>query len=171
MIGPQRLMYGVSRLKTIDFSMAALERSSIFRFRYSVFSYGALAGLVLAAGCNRGPEMIPLQGEVHYRGSPLEFGSVMFQPVGGGTLARGQIQSDGSFVLTTKTTGDGVQRGLCRVRIAAFDSQRIKADPNVQGEIPLGESVIPSKYQSFGASGIEIDVTPDMQQPVIIELE
>jgi len=148
-------------------------RNTLFDIQNSIGSVArlAVACFVVVAGCQRGPEMVPLHGQVHYQGNPLEYGGVMFQPVGGGTLARGQIQPDGSFVLTTKTKGDGVKRGLCRVRVTAFESQRSGGSANVEGDMPLGESAIPSKYQSFGASGIEIEVTPDMQQPVIIELE
>lgn len=131
-----------------------------------------IAGLLTMAGCDSGPEMVPVEGKVIYQGSPLEFGGVMFQPVGGGDLARGQIEPDGTFVLTTKTVGDGVKRGPCRVRVTAFEAQQHGGDRSkFEGETPLGNSVIPSKYQSFGASGIEIEVTQDLPQPVIIELE
>ncbi|MDC0935722.1 hypothetical protein OAS39_05510 [Pirellulales bacterium] len=101
----------------------------------------------------------------------MEYGSVMFQPVGGGPLARGQIQSDGSFQLTTNDQGDGVKRGLSRVRITAFDAQKPGANDNGNQEMMLGESAIPRKYQSFATSGIEIEVTAELPQPVIIELD
>ena len=129
-------------------------------------------GLLVATGCDRGPTMTPLQGQVLYEGQPLEYGSVMFQPVGGGGLARGRIGPEGKFVLSTYNEGDGVKIGLCRVRITAFEIQRPGGrTAEFEGETPLGESAIPQKYQGFGSSGIEIEVTPDMPQPVIIELD
>ena len=131
----------------------------------------SVVGLCLIAGCRPQLDLVPLKGQVKYQDKPLEYGSVMFQPVGGGPLARGQIQSDGSFRLTTLDQGDGVRRGLNRVRITAFDAQKPSAKANADRELMLGESAIPRKYQSFATSGIEIEVTPDMPQPVMIELD
>lgn len=120
----------------------------------------------------RGPAMTPVRGNVLYEDKALEYGGVMFQPVGGGRLARGRIESDGTFVLSTYAQGDGVQIGLCRVRITAFEAQRPPSSAaKFEGETPLGKSAIPAKYQGFGSSGIEIEVTADMPQPVIINLE
>ena len=63
------------------------------------------SGLV---GCDKPVDMVPVHGQVFFRGDPLEYGSVMFQPTQDGELARAQIQADGTFVLTTKKAGDGV---------------------------------------------------------------
>ncbi|MEX0643227.1 MAG: hypothetical protein WD468_11030 [Pirellulales bacterium] len=115
--------------------------------------------------------MMPVNGTVLYLGKPLKYGSVMFQPVGGGDLARSRIKPDGTFVLTTHTEGDGVRKGLCRVRITAFDAQRWDYEETFNGDMMLGESAIPAKYQKFGTSGIEIEVAPDIPQPVVIELK
>jgi len=125
----------------------------------------------LALGCQPQLDLVPLKGQVNYANKPLEYGSVMFQPVGGGPLARGQIQADGSFVLTTLAKGDGVKPGVSRLRITAFDAQKPGALAKEAQEMMLGESAIPKKYQHFGTSGIEIEVAPDTPQPVVIELE
>ena len=115
--------------------------------------------------------MVPVHGKVLYQGKALEFGGVMFQPIGGGDLARGRIQPDGTFILSTKSKGDGVRQARCRVRVTSFEVQKQGPAAEIEGDSPLGKSMIPSKYQSFGSSGIEIDVTPDLPQPVIIDLE
>lgn len=123
-------------------------------------------------GCDDGPQLVPVRGTVKYQDQTLEYGSVMFQPLAGGALARGQIQSDGSFVLTTRRDGDGVQIGKSRVRITAFEAQRRLREPEgAEEETPLGSSAIPSKYQNFGTSGIVVDVAPDMELPLILHLD
>lgn len=137
---------------------------------------GIAATLPLLMGCSRGPEMVPVTGKVLYKNKPLEYGSVMLAPADGGDPARGQIQPDGSFQLTTITAdGDvreGVRVGRCSVRVTAFESQgpgggRVSPD----AEMMLGRSAVPRKYQSFGTSGLTVEVTPDMELPVVLELD
>ena len=129
-----------------------------------------LLASVVGCGGDR-VERIPVRGQVLYQDKPVGFGNIMFQPLGGGEIARGAIQSDGSFVLSTKQDGDGVQVAQCRVRVTAFEAQRGEAADPSKMEMPMGESAIPEKYQSFGASGIVVVVAPEMEQPVIISLE
>jgi hypothetical protein len=35
----------------------------------------------------------------------------------------------------------------------------------------LGRSAIPTKYQSFGTSELTVEVSPEMELPVILELK
>jgi hypothetical protein len=67
------------------------------------------------------PSLIPVKGKVTYKGRPVTKGMVRFEPDGYGRPARGELQSDGSFVLTTTKAGDGVVTGPHRVSIAASD--------------------------------------------------
>ena len=84
---------------------------------------GWLIVLAAIAGCERGPNTVPVSGKVSYNGTPLEFGSVMFQPPSG-QPALGEIQSDGTFSLSTYRPGDGAVVGRHKVRIACYESQR-----------------------------------------------
>jgi hypothetical protein len=122
-------------------------------------------------GCQAELELIPVHGKVLFRGQPLKYGGVMFQPHGNGLLARGTIQSDGTFVLGTESADDGVRPGKCRVRITAFAAQKPGAQTNSQQELALGNSAIPAKYHSFGTSGVVVVVKPDMELPLVIELD
>ena len=81
--------------------------------------------IVACVGCGRGqlPTAV-VEGRVLYEGKPLAFGSVMFQPVAGGPIARGIIQADGSFRLTTYKPNDGAILGEHLVRISCFENQR-----------------------------------------------
>ena len=139
----------------------------------SRFGRFLLCGLFMAAvGCSRGPEMVPVEGVVLYKEKPLEYGSVMFQPVGveNAKTAKSSIKNDGSFQLMTDET-PGVMVGRCQVRITAFAAQRDNAQGNKNQELALGKSAIPQRFQNFGSSGIEIDVRPDMELPLTIDLD
>lgn len=127
--------------------------------------------LATITGCQQQLELIPVEGRVLYQGKPLEYGSVMFQPNGNGPLARGTIGADGTFVLGTKTSDDGVRPGVCRVRVTAFAAQRSTAEANAQRELSLGRSAIPAKYQSFGTSGLTVEINPETPQPIVIDLK
>lgn len=123
-------------------------------------------------GCDRGPTLVPVTGTVIYKDKPLEYGSIMFQPIGveGAETARSKIGADGSFALRT-THGDGVATGKCQVRITAFEAQRATAQGNQHEELALGRSAVPRRFQNFGTSGIEIEVTADMQLPITVNLD
>jgi hypothetical protein len=132
-----------------------------------------LASALLIAGCQRGPERVPVTGTVIYKKKPLEYGSIMFQPrsTEGAMTARSTIAADGSFALWTDKEGDGVAVGESLVRITAFEAQRAEAAGNQHQELALGRSAIPQHFQGFSSSGIVIDVTPDMELPITIDLD
>jgi hypothetical protein len=69
------------------------------------------------AGSGKMPDLIPVKGKVTYKGQPVTKGMVKFEPEGYGRDARGPIQSDGTFVLTTFDKGDGVVAGHHRVTV------------------------------------------------------
>ena len=147
-----------ARLTVPKFPMV---KSSVRRFLWLLLA-------IPFVGCS-GPKIIPVSGKVTYQGKPLEFGSVMFQPPGNAAPARGQIDSDGSFQLTTESEGDGCNLGMCRVRVTSFEGQRRNDGGSSQES--LGALLIPKKYTRFGTSGISIEVAEGMHQPVLIELE
>jgi hypothetical protein len=109
----------------------------------------AAAGLLLfgAAGC--GPALYPAGGKVTYPdGKPVTAGMVVFESKGQDrpVTARGEIQSDGSFRLSTHRPGDGVPPGKYRALVSP------KYDPNAVDR--------PAKAQPFvPKSGLEFEVT------------
>jgi hypothetical protein len=123
---------------------------------------------VSAVGCNRGPEMAAVTGKVTYNGQPLQFGSVTFQPTRG-QPARGEIQSDGSFELSTFSLGDGAFVGPHKVKIACYESQN-PAFVKGPGEQRLGRSLIPVKYTLLDQSGLTAEVKPDTAEPIVFDL-
>lgn len=66
------------------------------------------------AGCSRAPfDTAPVEGTVTIDGQPLKGGKVVFAPIAeegsaeSGKSAIGPIQSDGTYSLTTYSSGDG----------------------------------------------------------------
>ena len=129
--------------------------------------------LTVCCGCTKGPELVPVTGTILLKGQPLEFGSIMVQPIGteGAKTARSKIAADGSFALSTDEPGDGVGLGKARVRITAFEAQKTELSGGQHQELALGRSAVPRKFNSFGTSGIVIDVQSDMELPLTIELD
>ena len=85
-------------------------------------------------------ELIPVKGKVTYKGQPLTKGLIQFAPRNTGREASGQLQADGSFVLTTFKEGDGAVAGKHRVFVSEFDKRLARdrallryASPNTSG--------------------------------------
>jgi len=137
---------------------------------YQGLALSLTAGLCAAAGgCSDGLSTAPVEGKVLYRGKPLEFGSVIFQPEVG-PAATGTIGPDGTFRLSTYTDGDGAVIGKHRVRITCFESQRPgAAAPDPNQEQSTGKSLIPPKYVVFATSGLEREVRAH-NEPFVFEL-
>jgi hypothetical protein len=128
-----------------------------------------LTALMLLAGCDRGPQIVPLKGKVTYNGEPLKFGGVMLQPVGG-QPATGTIEPDGSFVLSTNKLGDGATVGMNRIRVTCFEGQAPGAAGGEETERALGNSLIPRRYNDIDTSGLTVDVMPSGNEDLLLEL-
>ena len=121
------------------------------------WSWGLALGVLLLTGCPRTTERAyPVCGVVTLDGKPLVGGSVRFEPVVAGPLgqrygAHGTIQPDGSYRLTTFADDDGAMAGRHRVVVLP--------DPNSR-HADAGPQVIPSRYFSSVASGLEFEVLP-----------
>ncbi len=122
-------------------------------------------------GCGRpGHDLAPVSGTVTYRGTPLEFGTVTFQPERGAP-ATGDIQPDGSFRMATLGQGGGAAVGKNRVRVACFESQNNAGGAGDPNGIALGKALIPSKYLSYDTSGIVVEVRAGSNDPVVLDLK
>jgi hypothetical protein len=111
-----------------------------------------------------------VRGTATLDGVPMKFGTVMFQCQSGGQPARGEIQPDGSFVLSTFRPEDGALVGKHQIRVVCYSAQ----DPAKRGAGPIGDSLgtllIPERYTSLGASGLSFEVKPGENEPVKLEL-
>ena len=133
--------------------------------------FGWISLLVLCVaftGCTK-QEYAPVSGKVLYKGQPLQFGSVMFQP-DAGQPAFGYIKEDGTFYMSTNNDGDGARIGVNKVRVACFQTQKPQADGTLSGEAALGPSLIPAKYNSVEHSGLVVEVPPEGKKDIVLEL-
>ncbi len=113
-----------------------------------------LATLLLGTcwGCGSGsgklPDLIAVKGKVTYKGQPLTKGTIRFEPDGFGRMASGNLQSDGTFVLSTLKDGDGVVAGHHRVFVSDVDKN-------------LAKDRAFKKYTQATTSKEEVDVDPE----------
>ena len=128
-------------------------------------------GLVCSfGGCSNDPNM-PKLGKVHgkvtYNGKPLDGGRVLFTPAAGkggetGQSASGEIDSSGTYEMTTYNTGDGAILGQHIVTVVARekrDMPKPDADSHIKYELP--KSLTPPKYATADKSPLRCTVVPE----------
>jgi hypothetical protein len=74
--------------------------------------------LLVGVGCVGGDKPVKVEGMVTLDGKPLPEAMIVFNPEGGGSPASGVSGSDGSFRLTTFSSGDGAKPGSYKVTVA-----------------------------------------------------
>ena len=118
--------------------------------------------LLLRAGCGGSePTLVPVAGQVFYRGRPLNGGTIVFTPDaqrgGRGPLACAEIDAEGRFTLRT---GDkkGATAGWHLVTIAALPPGR------------FGDE-LPPRYRDPEASGQCVEVKAERGQPYNLFLD
>lgn len=80
-------------------------------------------------GCQRGPALCKVQGQVKLDGKPLPQATVMFSPVGGGYTSLAETDAEGHYELKYSQGGVGAQLGKHRVTIETY-AIRAGADGN-----------------------------------------
>jgi hypothetical protein len=122
--------------------------------------YVLLALFVALSGCSRSSlELAPVHGKVTIDSKPLFQGKVMFAPVAKGDNthpgkpAWGDIQSDGTFRLTTLTKDDGAVVGEHWVTIMNSDEKLPKGVPM------FARLIVPKKAAVAANNDNEINFT------------
>jgi hypothetical protein len=113
-------------------------------------------------GCGRPSyelETAPVRGTVTLDGQPLPSGYVVV-PTLRGRMATGRIEEDGTFVMTTYSSGDGVQVGSHRITVVP-----VPPDEPAAKRVP-----IPTRYQSAGTSGLTLEVKPGEEHEIELKL-
>ncbi len=117
---------------------------------------GMFALLLLGlSGC--GQAKYPVTGKVVFKdGTPLPGGLLVFSPVdpANHTGARAYIDTDGTFVMSTDSEGDGSLVGKYKALIRGPTQGHGEDDP--LSKVPM----IDMKYYSFEKSGLEFEVKP-----------
>jgi hypothetical protein len=123
----------------------------------------ALALLACLVGCGPG-KTAPVNGRVKLKDgsdvSVLKGYSLTFEAEGGKTSAVGEVNADGTFMLSTFGANDGAVPGKYRVAINPL------TNPNP--DKPPTKSKLPAKYENLDSSGLTVEVKPGQNR---IELE
>jgi hypothetical protein len=133
---------------------------------------GLVVGL-LALGCNRNPQTVPVTGTVTYQGKPLATGTIIFESPGSrpatGKIVDGQITE-----VTTFEPGDGAPPGKHAIAIQSIaeTSSAVAADPSAKTSAGYMQatSLLPDKYGAPSTSGLSADIQAGMG-PLKFELE
>ncbi len=126
-----------------------------------------LAIIAMLSGCSDQLPTYPVQGRVQFvGGGPVRVGTIEFKSREHGVQARGELQTDGSFSLTTYQDKDGAVAGLHDCVIVQFVMLE-----GVTGHRPSKLGVIAPKYNSYATSGLQVEVSPIPTNDVLIEVE
>ncbi|MEX0792848.1 MAG: hypothetical protein WD045_06900 [Pirellulaceae bacterium] len=118
------------------------------------------------AGCGEtGPATYPVSGRVVLPdGTPATHGIVEFRTTREDETvinAHGQIQSDGTFHVSTYGDNDGAVPG---------EHQVILVSPAVDDGAPATQPIFARKYRDYSTSGLSVRIEPG-ENNVVIELE
>jgi hypothetical protein len=133
-------------------------------WRTMVFLWLCVAlAVVVAVGCggNNGPPTYRAGGKVAYSdGTPLTRGRVSLSPTEStaNVSARGEIQPDGTFELTTFISGDGAVPGRYKALVVV---PPVFQNPRWGPSNPPSEPLINARFANFETSGLEFTVTDD----------
>ncbi|MBX3420020.1 MAG: hypothetical protein KF752_00545 [Pirellulaceae bacterium] len=129
--------------------------------------YFALSCWVLSclSGCNSHPDTYPVQGKVLFpSGAAVRTGTVEAKSRQHGLNARGEIQPDGSFTLSTFRPGDGAVAGIHDCVVVQF----VVAEQ--LGTVGSAFGVVDPKHNSYKTSGLMIDIQPDTINQVVLQV-
>ena len=129
-----------------------------------------LVAALFFTGCGgSGTPTYPVEGKVTFSdGRPLDGGTVELQPVvqqQPPVAARGRIQSDGTFQISTFEPNDGAIEGEHRVRVVG------PLPPGPIDPYQSPEPVIHHKFESYDSSELTFTVTPDGPNQLNITVE
>lgn len=117
---------------------------------------------LVASGCGDSSGLAPVHGVVTLDGEPLTEGFVFVTPTEG-KMAKGTIQPDGTFILGTNSDSDGAQVGTHPVTVLPPTAEEGKPPSVVARSLP-------NKYSIAATSGITVDVQPNTDNELIIQL-
>ena len=114
---------------------------------------GLIAVACALAGCGpgNGLTMGRVSGLVTYNGQPVEFGEVLFLPDSekgnNGVPSMGSIGKDGTYIMSTQESGDGVIAGYHKVGIRALDATKVSKDdtPTLDPTVAAGKDLMANR--------------------------
>lgn len=126
-----------------------------------------VACLCLLTGCSDRHKTYPVQGKVQFKsGGPVRVGTIELKSREHDIQARGTLNTDGTFKLTTYEDGDGAIAGKHGCVVVQF----VMAE-GIKGHRPSTIGVIDRRYNSYATSGLEIEISPKGKNEITIEVE
>ncbi len=127
----------------------------------------SLALILLASGCSDQLKTYPVQGKVLFEdGSPVHVGIVELKSKDFPIQARGSIEKDGSFTLTTYQPGDGAVAGKHACVVVQF-----VVTEGMTAHRPSTIGVVAPKFASYSTSGLLVDITTDGSNQIELRVD
>lgn len=131
---------------------------------HSALCYLLAMTAVAVTGCSKdSPSLATVKGQVTLDGQALTSGTVVTS-TDDGRGARGAIDAQGRFTLSSGKLGEGAQPGLHHVAVKAYSS----SDPG--NPEAAAKPLVPQRYLSTANSGLTIDVKAGELNEVTLEL-
>ncbi len=123
--------------------------------------------MIALVGCSDRLATYPVAGRVQFAsGSPVHVGTVELKSREHEIQARGEIDADGKFTLTTYVKGDGAVAGFHDCVIVQFVMTE-----DLAGHKPSLIGVIDRRYASYATSGLSVEVSPEGKNQIVLEVE
>jgi hypothetical protein len=137
----------------------------MFGSRLSLLTCLIGCGCLLASGCGDGfPQRYPVSGTIRFAdGSPVKTGTIELGGNGSRWTASGEIQRDGSFVLTTVKPGDGAVPGEYKIVIRQMVLAYLKAE----GGHDHGK-LVADRYRDYKTTDLKATVQAGENPPLEI---
>lgn len=124
----------------------------------------AICFAILCTGCSSQLQTYEVKGKVEFEnGRPVVVGTVECLSVEHNINARGDIQPDGTFSLTTFQPDDGAVEGDHKCVVI-----QMVIGENISGHRPSTVGVVAPKYASYQTSGLSFDVSPDAANEIVL---
>ncbi|MFO0942352.1 MAG: hypothetical protein U0930_16560 [Pirellulales bacterium] len=121
---------------------------------------------LLTLGCNRNPATYRVKGKVVFpSGANVRMGTIETKSRTLKLNARGTIQKDGSFELTTFSPGDGAVAGVHDCVIV----QMVTNAEEFSGKVSSFGMIDP-KHNSYTTSGLSFEVKPEGPNEITLEV-
>lgn len=118
-------------------------------------------------GCNRNPPTYMVKGKVQFpSGSPVKMGTIETKSRDLKINARGTINTDGTFELTTFTSNDGAVAGWhdCVVVQVIIQGEEFGGKVSKYG-------IVDPKHGSYSTSGLAFEVKPEGTNEVLVQVD
>ncbi len=145
-----------------DGSLVCLGGEKVLQIQklFSACVLGCACSFLVGCGSD-GPQVVPVQGTVNFKGQPIGKINVLFVPDQGskGMMAEGTTDESGKFKLQTKDPGDGAMVGSYSVAFK-YVPDEVPMMPGMAGAKKV-VSPIPEKYGDVNKSGHKATVDSD----------